>query len=115
MYSHKWRDIKVLRLIQNLLLTFVQVEAKHLLLKTCIWLVINSLHATQGEVNAIKWDPTGSLLASCSDDGTAKVNIPHSSCMCLLYGIICMLFLPYFSYKRKAILILWIIILFHRV
>ncbi|RRT74835.1 hypothetical protein BHE74_00044063 [Ensete ventricosum] len=27
----------------------------------------------QAEVNAIKWDPTGSLLASCSDDGTAKV------------------------------------------
>nr|BAC84349.1 putative WD-40 repeat protein family [Oryza sativa Japonica Group]BAD30810.1 WD-40 repeat protein-like [Oryza sativa Japonica Group] len=24
------------------------------------------------EVNAIKWDPTGSLLASCSDDWTAK-------------------------------------------
>lgn len=28
----------------------------------------------QGEVNAIKWDPSGSLLASCSDDGTAKVH-----------------------------------------
>lgn len=27
----------------------------------------------QGEVNAIKWDHTGSLLASCSDDSTAKV------------------------------------------
>lgn len=27
----------------------------------------------QGEVNAIKWDPTGSFLASCSDDHTAKV------------------------------------------
>jgi len=27
----------------------------------------------QDEVNAIKWDPTGSLLASCSDDHTAKV------------------------------------------
>jgi transducin (beta)-like 1 len=25
------------------------------------------------EVNAVKWDPTGSLLASCSDDCTAKV------------------------------------------
>lgn len=26
------------------------------------------------EVNAIKWDPTGSLLGSCSDDYTAKVS-----------------------------------------
>lgn len=25
------------------------------------------------EVNAIKWDPSGSLLASCSDDYSAKV------------------------------------------
>jgi transducin (beta)-like 1 len=25
------------------------------------------------EVNAVKWDPTGTLLASCSDDCTAKV------------------------------------------
>lgn len=27
----------------------------------------------QGEVNCVKWDPTGSLLASCSDDNTAKI------------------------------------------
>jgi len=27
------------------------------------------------EVNAIKWDPQGKLLASCSDDFTAKVHI----------------------------------------
>lgn len=26
-------------------------------------------------MNAIKWDPTGTLLASCSDDFTAKVII----------------------------------------
>lgn len=26
------------------------------------------------EVNAIKWDPAGNFLASCSDDHTAKVN-----------------------------------------
>jgi WD40 repeat protein len=26
-------------------------------------------------VNAIKWDPTGNFLASCSDDFTAKVGI----------------------------------------
>ena len=28
----------------------------------------------QNEVNAIKWDPTGNLLASCSDDMTLKVS-----------------------------------------
>ena len=27
------------------------------------------------EVNAIKWDPSGQLLASCSDDYTAKVSV----------------------------------------
>ncbi|CAN0548520.1 unnamed protein product, partial [Ectocarpus sp. 8 AP-2014] len=26
------------------------------------------------EVNAIKWDPSGTFLASCSDDYTAKVS-----------------------------------------
>jgi WD40 repeat protein len=32
------------------------------------------------EVNAVKWDPSGTLLASCSDDYTAKVwNISSSS------------------------------------
>lgn len=29
----------------------------------------------QNEVNAIKWDPTGNLLASCSDDMTLKVRL----------------------------------------
>lgn len=33
----------------------------------------------QSEVNAIKWDPSGFLLASCSDDNTAKV-IPNLLC-----------------------------------
>lgn len=32
-----------------------------------------TLFHLQGEVNCVKWDPTGSLLASCSDDVTAKV------------------------------------------
>ncbi|KAG5177831.1 WD40-repeat-containing domain protein [Tribonema minus] len=31
------------------------------------------------EVNAIKWDPTGRLLASCSDDYTAKIWKPNSA------------------------------------
>uniref|UniRef100_A0A8B9GJN3 Transducin beta like 1 X-linked n=1 Tax=Astyanax mexicanus TaxID=7994 RepID=A0A8B9GJN3_ASTMX len=29
------------------------------------------------EVNAIKWDPSGTLLASCSDDMTLKVRLPY--------------------------------------
>lgn len=36
-------------------------------------LSFSGIFISQGEVNAIKWDPTGSLLASCSDDCTAKV------------------------------------------
>lgn len=34
---------------------------------------IKSFSGHEGEVNCVKWDPTGSLLASCSDDTTAKI------------------------------------------
>ncbi|AES94614.2 WD40 repeat-containing protein HOS15 [Medicago truncatula] len=34
---------------------------------------IKTFEGHQSEVNCIKWDPTGSLLASCSDDNTAKI------------------------------------------
>ncbi|KGN48567.1 WD40 repeat-containing protein HOS15 [Cucumis sativus] len=34
---------------------------------------IKTFAGHQGEVNCVKWDPTGSLLASCSDDITAKI------------------------------------------
>ncbi|RLM65904.1 F-box-like/WD repeat-containing protein TBL1XR1 [Panicum miliaceum] len=34
---------------------------------------VKSFIGHQSEVNAIKWDPTGSFLASCSDDWTAKI------------------------------------------
>lgn len=34
---------------------------------------IKTFAGHQGEVNCVKWDPTGSLLASCSDDVTAKI------------------------------------------
>ncbi|WVZ09269.1 hypothetical protein V8G54_013799 [Vigna mungo] len=40
-------------------------------------LPIKTFVGHKSEVNCIKWDPTGSLLASCSDDMTAKVNITH--------------------------------------
>ncbi|KAK6115968.1 hypothetical protein DH2020_008237 [Rehmannia glutinosa] len=43
---------------------------------------IKTFAGHQGEVNAIKWDPTGSLLASCSDDSTAKIwTMKHDTCM----------------------------------
>ncbi|XP_062154641.1 WD40 repeat-containing protein HOS15 isoform X2 [Alnus glutinosa] len=34
---------------------------------------IKTFAGHQGEVNCVKWDPTGSLLASCSDDITGKI------------------------------------------
>lgn len=39
------------------------------------------------EVNAVKWDPTGTLLASCSDDCTAKVwSVDSATCILDLGG-----------------------------
>lgn len=40
----------------------------------------------QNEVNAIKWDPSGMLLASCSDDMTLKVSpfLGSQQLVCLL-------------------------------
>ena len=35
--------------------------------------VLKCVVMLQNEVNAIKWDPQGNLLASCSDDMTLKV------------------------------------------
>ena len=36
----------------------------------------------QNEVNAIKWDPQGNLLASCSDDMTLKIwSMKQDSCV----------------------------------
>ncbi|KAK9678502.1 hypothetical protein RND81_11G215800 [Saponaria officinalis] len=34
---------------------------------------IKTFGGHQGEVNCVKWDPSGTLLASCSDDNTAKI------------------------------------------
>jgi transducin (beta)-like 1 len=36
----------------------------------------------EDEVNAIRWDPSGNLLASCSDDFTAKIwNVKQEKCL----------------------------------
>ncbi|VDN32385.1 unnamed protein product [Dibothriocephalus latus] len=41
----------------------------------------------ENEVNAIKWDPNGHLLASCSDDRTLKVwDMDHDHCIHDLQG-----------------------------
>uniref|UniRef100_A0A7N0SYU1 Uncharacterized protein n=1 Tax=Kalanchoe fedtschenkoi TaxID=63787 RepID=A0A7N0SYU1_KALFE len=34
---------------------------------------VKTFSGHQSEVNCVKWDPTGSILASCSDDITAKI------------------------------------------
>ena len=34
---------------------------------------VRQIQGHSSEVNAVRWDPTGQLLASCSDDGTAKL------------------------------------------
>ncbi|XP_049399060.1 WD40 repeat-containing protein HOS15-like [Solanum stenotomum] len=34
---------------------------------------VKTFSGHQNEINAIKWDPSGSLLASCSDDTTVKI------------------------------------------
>ena len=44
---------------------------------------VRTFKGHRDEVNAIKWDPTGTLLASCSDDYTAKIwslDSGHNSC-----------------------------------
>lgn len=46
---------------------------------TPLRVTLTSFCVLQNEVNAIKWDPSGMLLASCSDDMTLKVRlVPHS-------------------------------------
>ncbi|CAH9091392.1 unnamed protein product [Cuscuta europaea] len=43
---------------------------------------VKTFSGHQDEVNAIKWDPSGSLLASCSDDFTAKIwSLEQDTCV----------------------------------
>jgi len=43
---------------------------------------IKTFQGHSDEVNAIEWDPTGTLLASCSDDFTAKIwNLKYDKCV----------------------------------
>ena len=48
------------------------LTASSSLAHTCVW-CRQRLTPPQDEVNAITWDPQGQLLASCSDDHTAKI------------------------------------------
>jgi WD40 repeat protein len=60
-------------LFNKLRLLVKKETAEEVDINTVIFTQMFLLAPFQGEVNAIKWDPTGSLLASCSDDYTAKV------------------------------------------
>lgn len=51
------------------------------------------------EVNAVKWDPSGTLLASCSDDSTAKVWDVSSSSKLPLYD--------FTSHKQEIYTVKW--------
>ena len=43
---------------------------------------VRKFEGHEDEVNAIKWDPSGNLLASCSDDYTAKIwSIKQDKCL----------------------------------
>lgn len=54
----------------------------------------------QNEVNAIKWDPSGMLLASCSDDMTLKVTWSGGRGCLILDG-------PLYSGLALCSLLLW--------
>ena len=53
------------------------------------------------EVNAIKWDPSGTLLASCSDDHTAKVSALQTPCT--LYSLVLILIRQEHCVHRKHV------------
>ena len=60
----------------------------------------------QNEINTIKWDPQGSLLASCSDDMTVKVSgvisnrLNRSMCLCMCGLKLNVLISPPHSWKE---------------
>ena len=63
--------IKELTLLSKILV--MHVKAKRKTKKNAFHPLNFFLSFLQNEVNAIKWDPQGQLLASCSDDMTLKV------------------------------------------
>jgi len=71
-YVCEYGKSKPLKCFQGHAVTFRKMRILHLSL-TAFFVVILLL-LSKDEVNAIKWDPSGSLLASCSDDYTAKVD-----------------------------------------
>lgn len=91
---------------------------------TCMWTRLGALlseflpptyvFSPQDEVNAIKWDPTGTLLASCSDDFTAKVNFAAHLVTLRSYilGVLSVFSNFQFSWKNSITIIvrkLWIL------
>ena len=71
--------LRMLREIKNTYLVFL-LNVRCYFFYRCIHVCrlgeqkpIKSFHGHTNEVNAIKWDPQGKFLASCSDDMTLKV------------------------------------------
>lgn len=62
---------------------------------------VTPLLSLQNEVNAIKWDPTGNLLASCSDDMTLKVSNAGETLGALCHFSHCYLDLEVLSHKDR--------------
>lgn len=69
----------------------------------------NKFCVLQNEVNAIKWDPSGMLLASCSDDMTLKVILalkgyrqPTFMVICILFYYCCFLHMQIWSMKQES-------------
>ena len=58
------------------------ILVNHIIIIIIAYMYINhNLHCQSG-VNAVKWDPSGTLLASCSDDHTAKLwSMKQDSCL----------------------------------
>ena len=66
-------SISPLRAFRDIQCVHVMQENHHDLIKHFLLFFFLILCILQNEVNAIKWDPQGNLLASCSDDMSLKI------------------------------------------